>query len=242
MSTRPRFYDELATWWPLFSPPADYATEALDLLQRIGPLPANRRPALLELGAGGGNLASHLAPHFDLTLTDRAEGMLQVSRALNPDAEHIGGDMQTLRLGRTFDVVLIHDAIAYATTPEEVLASLQTAAVHCAEGGVVVVLPDYVRENFTEGMESDGADGPDGRGLRYLEWRWDPDPTDTTYIVDYAFLLRDPDGKVTVEHDRHVEGVFSLADWLAWFDAVGLSANAVRDPWEREIFIARPRA
>jgi len=42
--------------------------------------------------------------------------MLELSRTINPEAEHILGDMRTLRLGRTFDAVLIHDAICYMTT------------------------------------------------------------------------------------------------------------------------------
>ncbi len=241
MSTRPRFYDELAHWWPLFSPPDDYDAEALDLLQRLGPLPADRRPTLLELGAGGGNLASHLAPHFALTLTDRAPAMLAVSATLNPEAEHLVGDMQTLRLDRQFDVVLVHDAIMYATTPDAVRAALRTAVLHCRTDGVIAILPDYLRETFTEGTEADGTDGPDGRGLRYLEWRWDPDPTDGTYLVDYAFLLRDSDGRITVEHDRHMEGLFSLAQWHEWLDAAGLTFETAHDPWDRQIFIARPK-
>ena len=41
--------------------------------------------------------------------------MLELSRTLNPDCEHLEGDMRTLRLGRTFDAVLIHDAVMYMT-------------------------------------------------------------------------------------------------------------------------------
>ncbi len=33
------------------------------------------------------------------------------SRELNPDCEHVLGDMRTLRLGRTFDAVFVHDAV-----------------------------------------------------------------------------------------------------------------------------------
>jgi hypothetical protein len=33
----------------------------------------------------------------------------------------------------------------------------------------------------------------------YVEWTWDPDPADTTYLVDYAYLLRGPDGAMRVE-------------------------------------------
>ncbi len=89
--------------------------------------------------------------------------------------------------------------------------------------------------------ECDGHDGPDGRGLRYLEWRWDPDPADDTYVVHYAFLLRARDGTVSVTHDRHEEGLFGRADWLRWFAEAGLPAVSALDSSGREIFIGTRR-
>lgn len=232
-----RLYQELAAWWPLLSPPPDYVEEADDLLPRLHAAAASPPATLLELGSGGGSLAFHLKRHLRLTLTDRSPGMLAVSRAVNPECEHLEGDMRSLRLQRTFDVVLIHDAIMYATTPGDVLAALRTAAAHLRPGGVVAVLPDYVRETFRPGSDWGGEDAPDGRGLRYLEWCWDPDPADDTYVVDYAFLLRTADGHVTVEHDRHIEGLFPRAQWLEWFTAAGFRATSAIDPWQRDVFV-----
>jgi len=236
----PRFYDEFAEWWPLFSPPSEYEAEAADLLQRLGPGTPARITTLLELGSGGGSLAFHLKQHFQLTLTDRAAAMLAVSRAVNPECEHLLGDMRSLRLNRQFDVVLIHDAIMYAIEPADVLATLRTAALHCRPGGTVAVLPDCVRETFTAETACGGHDGEDGRAFRYLEWRWDPDPADDTYVVDYAFELRAPDGTATVTHDRHLQGLFSRARWLQWFTEARLSAHNSLDAWERDVFIATP--
>ena len=233
------FYDELAEWWPLFSPPEHYVEEANDLLRRLEPRVTHG--TLLELGSGGGSLASHLKGSFRLTLTDRSPSMLAVSRAINPECEHLVGDMRTLRLSRQFDVVLVHDAIMYATDGDSVRATLETAAGHCRPGGTVVVLPDFVRETFTPGTDDGGHDAPDGRGLRYLEWCWDPNPDDDTYVVHYAFLLRDASGTVRVVHDRHVEGLFARARWMAWFDAVGLSVERSLDQWRRDVFLATPK-
>ncbi|HEX6433319.1 MAG TPA: class I SAM-dependent methyltransferase [Gemmatimonadales bacterium] len=231
-----QLYNGLAEWWPLLSPPEEYVEEAADLLSRLGTLPDS--PTLLELGSGGGSLAFHLKRQFRLTLTDRSPRMLAASRAVNPESEHLQGDMRSLRLDRAFDVVLIHDAIMYATEPAAVQASLRTAATHCRPGGTVVVLPDHIRETFTAGDDHGGHDAPDGRGLRYLEWVWDPNPSDDTYTVDYAFLLRSRDGAVSVVHDRHIEGLFSRAQWLRWFEEAGIPARCERDPFGREIFLA----
>jgi hypothetical protein len=239
---RMRMYDDLAAWWPLLSPPDEYAEEAADLLPRLGARSGGEPPStptLLELGAGGGSLAWHLKPFFRATLTDRSPGMLAVSRAVNPECEHLEGDMRTLRLGRLFDLVLIHDAIQYATTPADVRAALRTAALHCRAGGTVAVLPDFTREGFAPGTECGGRDAPDGRALRYLEWTWDPDPADHTFLADYAFVLRAADGTVSVEHDRHEEGLFPRADWLRWFAEAGIPAEASPDPFGREVFIGR---
>jgi SAM-dependent methyltransferase len=234
-----RFYQELSDWWPLFSPPSHYGEEAEDLLRRLAPLPAPGSTTLLELGSGGGSFASHLTNQFTLTLTDLSEGMLTQSRIVNPGVEHIAGDMRTLRLGREFDYVLVHDAVCYMTEPRDLQAAIDTAAVHCKRGGTVMFLPDFVKETFTPGTEDGGEDAQDGRAFRYLAWHWDPDPNDTTYIVDYAFLLRDANGDARAVHDRHVEGLFPRATWLRFLEAAGLPATIEVDDWGRDVFLAR---
>jgi len=125
-----RLYDELADWFHLLTAPAEYADEASfihDLLRAhvAGPL-----ETLLELGSGGGNTASHLRERLRLTLTDLSPAMLDLSRTLNPDCEHLVADMRSARLGRTFDAVLIHDAVMYMTTEADLRAALETAFVH----------------------------------------------------------------------------------------------------------------
>jgi trans-aconitate methyltransferase len=230
-------YDDLAAWWPLLSPPGDYGEEIEDLFARLGSQLPPEGATLLELGSGGGSFASHLKGRFRVTLTDISPAMLAVSRTVNPECEHLVGDMRGLRLDRRFDMVLIHDAIVYATTPAAVRDTLRTAARHCRPGGLVVVLPDHTRETFEPGTDEGGHDAPDGRGLRFLEWTWDPDPADDTYVVDYAFLLRHRDGSVSVEHDRHIEGLFSRTQWLEWMNEAGLPARGEIDPWKREVFI-----
>ena len=234
-------YDQLASWWPLFSPPVHYIEEAADLIPRLQAAPDSPPKSLLELGSGGGSLASHLKHHFQLTLTDLSPGMLAVSRVVNPECEHLEGDMRSLRLGRLFDLVLIHDAVMYLTEPEDLESALRTAAVHCRPGGAVIVLPDHVRENFESRTDWGGEDGPDGRGLRFLEWCHDPDPSDQTYAVDYAIVLRSADGSTQVTHDRHIEGLFTKSQWLEWLDRAGFDATSVTDPWRAAVFIGRRR-
>jgi SAM-dependent methyltransferase len=240
-----RLYQELASWWPLMSPPSHYVEEAADLLPLllgdVDPAAATvPRPTLLELGSGGGSLAFHLKSHFISTLTDISPGMLAVSRQVNPECEHVLGDMRTLDLGRAFDRVLVHDAIMYATDPAAVRATIRTAARHCRPGGRAVFVPDCVRETFEPETEHGGEDAPapDRRALRYLMWTWDPDPADTTFDAIYAFVLRDIDGRITVEQDHHREGLFPRADWLAWFADAGFQPRIHVDPWGRDVFIA----
>ncbi len=151
---------------------------------------------------------------------------LAVSRLLNRECEHIEGDMRTLRLGRQFDRVFVHDAVCYMTTSADLRSAMETAFLHCRPGGAALFAPDYVKETFRPGSDGGGHDG-EGRALRYLEWMWDPDPDDTTYTVDYAYLLRDVDGSVRVEHDRHIEGLFPRSEWLRLLSEVGFSPRVV---------------
>lgn len=228
MGTTPRIYGELASWWPLLSSPDDYADEARLLADALDA--AADRPAvtLLELGSGGGNNASHLRRRLRLTLVDRSPAMLAVSRDLVPQAEHIAGDMRDVRLHRTFDAVLIYDAVMYLTSEADLRAAMTTAFVHCRPGGAALFAPDFVRETFAPATSVGGHDGTDGRGLRYLEWVLDPVAADTTYEVHYALLLRDADGVTRGTDDHHLLGLFGRADWLRLLCDVGFEPDIHR--------------
>ena len=236
-------YGELAHWWPLISPPADYAEEAAFFRDTL--LDACKPPArtLLELGSGGGNNASFLKQRFELVLVELSPGMLEVSRALNPECLHVQGDMRNVRLGREFDCVFVHDAIDYMTSLADLRRAFETAFVHLRPGGVALFMPDHLREHFEPSSDSGGSDGPD-RAVRFLEWTWDPDPNDSTITTDYLYALRGGDGQVRVEHDRHVTGLFARADWLCLLAEVGFESrtfpftHSEGEPGSMEGFVA----
>lgn len=236
---QPSMYREFAAWFHLLTSPEEYRVEA-DFYGRVltesAQIPLR---TILELGSGGGNNASHLKAGFDLTLVDLSDEMLALSRSLNPECEHIQGDMRTLRLGRQFDAVFVHDAVMYMTSEADLRAAIETAFEHCSEGGAALFAPDDARETFSPRSDHGGHDGEE-RSLRYLEWSWDPDPTDETYLVDYAYLLRDADGQVRVEHDRHTCGLFPRATWLRLLTESGFRASrrdGIEDETGPDIFV-----
>lgn len=236
-----RMYDEFAHWWHLISSPEEYTEEAAFFLAQI----AKSHPqatSLLELGSGGGNNASLMKAHFErVTLVDLAEPMLAVSRTLNPECEHVQGDMRSLRLEREFDVVFVHDAIMYMTTHDDLRRAMQTAFIHTRAGGMALFVPDFVRETFSPESTHGGQDDAQ-RGLRYLEWYYDPDPTDTLITTEFVYMLREGNQPTRIEHDVHITGIFPRADWLGLLAEVGFLTETVVDDYEREVFIAhKPR-
>lgn len=242
-----KLYSSLAEWFHLLTRPEEYAEEAEFYRGAIMSAAAGTPRTLLELGCGGGNNAYHMKAHFQLTLTDISPNMLELSRSINPECEHVVGDMRTLRLGRVFDAVFIHDAIDYLTTLAELGQAIATAWVHCRPRGVALFAPDSLRETFKPSTSHGGHDSAT-RGMRYLEWTWDPDPSDETYLVDYAYLLRNEAGEVRVESDRHRLGLFRRSEWLDTMHQVGFEATAIPfhhsevEPGTLEVFVGvRPQ-
>src|SRR5258707_15796276 len=142
-----RLYTEFAEWWPLISPPAEYAQEAAYL---SGVLASAAPPVqeVLDLGSGGGGVAVHLKERFAMTLVDLSEDMLAGSRRLNPGSAHIQGDMRTVRLDRQFDAVLVHDAVDYLTCEADLRQGIDTGYAHGRPGGVALFVPDHIADTF----------------------------------------------------------------------------------------------
>ena len=240
-----KLYSELAEWWPLLSAPEDYEEEAAFYTKALKGGCRITPRTLLELGSGGGNNASHMKAQFErVTLVDPSDGMLAHSRRLNPGCEHVVGDMRSVRLGQIFDCVFVHDAVMYMTTEADLRRAMETAFVHCAPGGAALFAPDAVKETYAASTEHGGHDG-ETRSMRYLEWSWDPDPSDDTAVADYVPVLRDADGAVRVVHDRHVEGLFSRDTWVRLLTEVGFTPSVIPfdhselEPGSYELFLAQ---
>ena len=217
----PRLYHELAEWFHLLTAPEDYKEEAEFYRRTIVENSIVPVKTVLEMGSGGGNNASHMKAHFNLMLTDLSENMLAISRRINPECEHIRGDMRNMQLERQFDAVFVQDAISHLLTINDLSSAIETAFVHCKPGGVALLAPDYTRESFKPSTQHGGHDG-ENRGMRYLEWTWDPDPADTEYIMDFAYLMREKD-KVRCEYDRMAMGLFSKNEWLLLMKNAGFT-------------------
>src|SRR5690606_37538275 len=131
--------------------------------------------------------------------------------------------------GRTFDGVFVHDAVDYMLDEDDLRRAIATAYAHCRPGGVAVFLPDHLRETFEASTDHGGTDGPDGRGIRYLEWTTGPTEADPCARTEYACLVREADGTVRVAHETHRHGVFGRADWLRLLAEAGFEPEVVEE-------------
>jgi len=234
MLNQPRLYYELSYLWPIISPPREYAGEAANwrriLRDKLGPAKHN----ILELGAGGGHNLSHLTKDFQATAVDISPQMLNLSRRLNPDVQHHLGDMRTVRLGQTFDAVLIHDAIGHMLTEEDLRATFATAKDHLRPGGLLLIAPEWVREEFAgpklfhwfRGGFRGGSRGNEEIAVTIQEYLHDPDPNDSQIESIYSYMIQ-VEGSVRLERDVHINGLFPVSTWMGLLDEAGYSAVRV---------------
>jgi len=227
-----RLYTDLAEWWPLLSERESHAEEAEHILSLIDGVLGGTALRILELGSGGGMLASHIDSDREVVLTDISSKMVSLAAQHNPGRRVLEGDMRSMRLGETFDAVLLHDAVMYLTSKADLFAAVQTAAAHLRPGGVFLMMPDVLKETFEEQTLSGGTTGVPAAQL--MEWHWDADPSDDTYQVEMCLLLRDKDHSVRVVHEQHTMGLFST---MTYIDALrGANLEVIRDlVWDDQL-------
>ena len=219
-----RLYRDLADWWPLISPLEEYEGDAAALASVFESALLHVR-TVLDLGSGGGHVAWHLKHRLEVTLVDISAEMLAMSRELNPECEHIQGDMLTVRLGRKFDAVLVHDAVDYITTEDDLLLVAQTAFAHCRPGGIAAFAPDHTADTFRPGTGGGGGSDETGRQASFREWTSDPDAADEWIEAQYELTLRTPDNRVEVVRESHRLGAFRYETWQRVLVAAGFDAE-----------------
>ena len=221
----PRLYHDLAWTWPIVSPPGRYVREAHAIHRLIrGRAPAAR--TLLHLGCGGGHLDKTFTQSFEITGVDISPAMLALARRLNPEVAYRVGDMRSIRLGRTFDAVVIADSIAYMRTQRDLRAAFTTAFIHLAPGGVFLTYVERTPATFRQNATTRAIARRGDVEIVLIENQHDPDPADTTYESTFIYLIR-LRGRLRVETDRHRLGLFPLPVWRRLLRTTGFRVTQV---------------
>ena len=134
--------------------------------------------------------------------------------------------MRTFSPGRTFDAVLVDDAVSYMASGADLRAAMETAWRNLGPGGVMVVGPDDTKETFVQNRTvatlAIGKTKPANLEVVFVENDYDPDPTDDHYEGIMVYLIRE-DGRLRVETDRHILGLFTLEVWRETLNGVGFT-------------------
>ena len=130
--------------------------------------------------------------------------------------------MRTVRLGRAFQAVLIHDAINHMLSEADLRAVFTTAAAHLEPGGALITSPERFRETFQGPQVDVQTHRREGMELTYLEYTHDPDPTDRTVETVFTYLIR-TGHHVRVEHDRMLTGIFPKLVWGRLLEEAGFA-------------------
>jgi len=216
MNETRHLYTDLAWLWPLWGDADEYAhycRHVAGLIEQHAERPAG---TLLDIGCGGGKNVFHLKGQFSVTGVDLSPTMLAQARDLNPESTFVHGDMRTFRLGRTFDAVLMDDAISHMSCFADFVEAFRTASAHLNPGGILVATPDVTTETFrqnkTIATPATRTGSRDELDVVFVENVYDPDPADEQYETTILYLIRDH-GHLRIETDHWAMGLFPLDAW-----------------------------
>jgi SAM-dependent methyltransferase len=230
-----RMYTDLAWLWPVLSPKEDYVEECEFIAGAIKQHARVVPRTLLHLGTGGGHNDYTLKRHFEVTGVDMSPAMLDLARGLNPEVEYLEGDMRDVRLGRQFDAVIILDSIGYMLTEEDLRRALATGYDHLRPGGVFLTVVESDPAAFVQNKTKAWTHGRGDVELTFIDNYYDPDPGDSTYECTFVYLIRER-GRLRIETDSHLCGIFPMETWLDSFKSVGFEAKELefKFPGEEE--------
>ncbi len=192
-----------------------------------------RRPisTLLDIGCGGGKNVYTLKEYFRVTGLDLSPTMLAQARELNPGCEFIQGDMRSFQLGRTFDAILMDDAIGYMKCRADFSAAFRTAFAHLNAGGVLVVTPDVTSETFRQNSTTITPaverTKPPHIDVVFVENWYDADPSDDRFEATILYLIRE-NGTLRIETDRFTLGLFPMSVWKSTLSEIGFLTDEGR--------------
>ncbi len=212
----------------------DYAEES----RRIRELALDRFPAaatLLDVGCGTGEHLTYLRKDFDTVGIDIAEPMVNVAREKLGDVPVHVGDMRDFDLGATFDVICcMYSAVGYLADLAGYVAAVRTMAAHLVPGGVLIVEPWILRENWNGGQLIQATFESNGNLIsRMGKWT----TREGRSFIEMHYLVGSP-SRVRHFVDLQELSLFSREEYETAFVEAGCSVEFLPDAYaDRGVFV-----
>jgi SAM-dependent methyltransferase len=219
-----RLYKDLSWIWPIVTPPDEYVRETEFFSSLIKEHSEIEVKSLLNLGCSGGNHDYTLKKYFNVTGVDNSEAMLALARNLNPEVVYHDGDMRNLRIEGLFDAVTIFNSINSLLSEGDLAAAFTTAYIYLKPGGILFTMAEITRENFKQNKMFSSTHVNGDTDVTFIENYYDSNPTDSIYEATFVFLVRQG-GRLKIENDRHLLGIFRTNTWLDLLQKTGFSVN-----------------
>jgi SAM-dependent methyltransferase len=213
----------------------NYAGEA----DRIRELALEYRPeasSLLDVGCGTGEHLAHLRRHFDVAGVDLASSMIRIASAKLPGVPLLQDDMRTFGLDRTFDVVCsMYSSVGYLASADDLFTAVKNMAHHLRPGGVLIVEPWILREDWNGGdLVEAGFENEGGKVVRMGRWT----TRDGRSHVEMHYLVATGSDPVRHFVDEQELSLFSREEYETAFRSAGCAVEYRPDGYaDRGVFI-----
>ncbi|KUL42131.1 class I SAM-dependent methyltransferase [Streptomyces regalis] len=162
---------------------SDSASVCLGLIDRYCP----DARTLLDFGCGTGRDLEALAQRFDCIGIDLQPGLVDYARRARSALDIRIGDMRTIRLGHTADVlVCLGNSLAYVHDNTDVQATFQTFAAH-AHRGTLLVVCSPVAPIESPSPQQTRVETRFGAATVTISYEWDLRTQINTMRRDWAF-------------------------------------------------------
>jgi ubiquinone/menaquinone biosynthesis C-methylase UbiE len=215
-----RFYDAIYA-----AVDKDYKIEGERAHQIIQQMKRSSGNTLLEVACGTGLHASIFQKYYMVEGLDLDAEMLTVASHKYPDITFHQADMIDFALHKQFDVITcLFSSIGYVKTKARLEQAIQNMAQHLVPGGVLMVEPWFMPEQWTPGRVSAlFVDQPD---IKISRMNISEADGNLSFFV-FHYMVATPQG-VEYFTERHELGLFTREEYMEAFHKTGL--EVAHDP------------